>query len=347
MTIRIARVLTAAVAVSSMAGASDAAPKRHALDEIVLPMTALPSVCKADETAHAVSVQATTFYSEKYDEQIARVKSVARQAQPIRCGENAGVIYYYEYATKEDVRTVLAFLKPFIWGEKGPTSLHPEIIDTWDNIIVITSFRNPAPVAGTVMSRVGVKSTGGGSDGGLPREAQRAYEKAKKAYFAKDYKGAEKQFRSLATTMPDLQFAHLYLGHSLFYQHKYAESIPPYEKARALAAAEGRTGKQDERILNDQLGMAYGLSGRLDDARKHFEEAARKDPDYPLYYYNLACVAAEQGDLDRTLANLKLAYEHKANFLPGESYPNPREDDSFKKYLGDPKFEAVVKELGF
>ena len=147
--------------------------------------------------------------------------------------------------------------------------------------------------------------------------------------------------------MPEFGFAHLYLGHSLFYQEKYPESIPEYEKALALSGASEKMEPREERILNDQLGMAYGLTGRLEDAKRFFEGAIKKDPEYPLYYYSLACAQAELGDLDAALTNLKLAFERKANFLPGESFPNPREDDSFKRFLGNPKFEGAMKEIGF
>jgi tetratricopeptide (TPR) repeat protein len=44
------------------------------------------------------------------------------------------------------------------------------------------------------------------------------------------------------------------------------------------------------------MGMAFGMSGQVDAARKVFLDAIKKDPDYPLYYYNLACADAEQGD---------------------------------------------------
>ncbi len=225
--------------------------------------------------------------------------------------------------------------------------MHPELIDRWKNIIVVTSFRNPKPIASWVMGRVP-----GGASVGLDaketaKSAKKDFEKAEAAYKKKDYAKAEQYLRSLTVSVPDFAAAHLYLGHSLFYQGRYRESIPEYERTRVLYGREDKVELRDERILNDQLTMAYGLSGRLEDARTFVEDTIRKDPVYPFYYYNLAWVQAELGNLDAALANLKLAYEHRANFLPGESYPNPREDDSFKKYLGDPKFEATVKEIGF
>jgi tetratricopeptide (TPR) repeat protein len=181
----------------------------------------------------------------------------------------------------------------------------------------------------------------------LPPGVKQEFDKGLAAYGKQDYATAEKSFRSLVAVVPDNAMMHLYLGHSIFYQERFRDSIPEYEKAMDLGMKSGQLELLNQRILNDQLGMAYGLSGRMPEAKKHFEKAIAKDPDYPFYYYNLACAEAEAGDLDGALANLKKASERRANFLPGESLPNPREDDSFRKYIGDPKFEATVKEIGF
>ena len=39
------------------------------------------------------------------------------------------------------------------------------------------------------------------------------------------------------------------------------------------------------------------MSGNIAKARAIFEKAVAVDPDYPLYYYNLACADAEEKDL--------------------------------------------------
>jgi tetratricopeptide (TPR) repeat protein len=336
-----------ALLASSVRLAAAAADAPHTLSEIVLPGDALPENCAFDKGAHAISMQAEAQYSEDYPNQVTGAKLTAKQAQAMRCGKDAGVIYYYEYKSAEDADLALSFLRTFIWGEDHPTSMHPELINQWGNIVVVTSFRHPKPIADHVMARVGPSGSAGSRGPELPRSAKADFEKGQAAYLEKDYRKSEKYFRALTKSVPEFGFAHLYLGHSLFYQEKYPESIPEYEKALALGGISEKTKLRDERILNDQLGMAYGLSGRLEDAKRHFESAIKKDPEYPFYYYSLACSEAELGDLDAALTNLKLAFERKANFLPGESYPNPREDDSFKKYLADPKFEETMKQIGF
>jgi len=169
----------------------------------------------------------------------------------------------------------------------------------------------------------------------------------RKAFLARDYASAEKHYRTLVGLNPGSWSAHRWLAESLYYQEKYREAAPEYEKALELGARSGALQRMEERLLTDQVGMAYGLSGQLEKARTIFERAIKKDPDYALYYFNLACCHAELGDLDAALMNLKLGFDRRANMLPGETYPDPRTDDSFKSFLGNPKFEAAMKEMGF
>jgi len=181
----------------------------------------------------------------------------------------------------------------------------------------------------------------------FPRDAHSSLEKGKQAYLRKDYRQAEKHFRAVTKAKPDFWFGHLFLGHSLFHSEKYEQAIPEYEKARELGLKSGEIEQLDERVIIDQLGMSYADSGQLERAKELFEGAIKRDPDYPMYYYILGCVFAEQGDLDEAIGRLKLGFERRTNMLPGEPYPNPRTDDSFTKFLGNEKFEAALKEMGF
>lgn len=121
----------------------------------------------------------------------------------------------------------------------------------------------------------------------------------------------------------------------------------PYERALDIASKSGQLGRTEERILLDQLGMSYGLTKALDKARGLFARAIAKDPDYAMYYYNLACVCAEMGELDAAILNLGEGFERRVNMVGQETYPNPRTDDSFKGLLGNKKFERALSKMGF
>lgn len=182
-----------------------------------------------------------------------------------------------------------------------------------------------------------------GATGGSAEE----YEKAKQAYLAKDFDTAEKLFRHQTKATPGLGPAHLYLARSLFYQKKYGEAVTEYERARELVMRSGQLKPDEERLLIDELGTSYSLSGQASEAKTLFETSIKRDPDYPMYYYNLARVHARKGDLDETIANLKQGFARKDHMPAGKTWPNPREDESFEKYLKKEKFQAAMKEMGF
>jgi hypothetical protein len=325
------------------------------LSELMLQASGLPEGCVAIEGEHAISPQAAALYGGAGFGPSAGgphgagfvARPVARQAQSMRCGKDQGTVHYYQFATEADAAHGVGFIAGEVWGGDHPTPTHPELIDRWGDIVAVISFPHPEPIEKALMARNPGGTSAAAPDAGPPPGVRDDFEKGMAAYKSQDYAKAEASFRSVVAAMPDSAMAHLYLGHSIFYQDRFRDSIPEYEKAMDLGIKSAHLELLNQRILNDQLGMAYGLSGRTQDARRHFEKAIAKDPDYPFYYYNLACAEAELGDLDGALANLRKASERKAHFLPGESLPNPREDDSFKKYIGDPKFEATVKEIGF
>jgi predicted Zn-dependent protease len=178
-------------------------------------------------------------------------------------------------------------------------------------------------------------------------EIDRLTEKAEHEYSAGQFSEAERDFRQITRHAPANLFAQMHLGQALFRQEKYSEAVAPYEKARELERTGMKLSLQQHRILIDQLAMAYGISGDLKKSRALLEDAIREDPQYPINYYNLACAFAEDGDKDKVLANLSLAFQHKNQVLRGEKMPDPRADPSFQKYVRDEEFIKLMKQLGF
>ena len=95
----------------------------------------------------------------------------------------------------------------------------------------------------------------------------------------------------------------------------------------------------------DNLGMAYGISGNLKDAKATFEYGISHDPQYPLFHYNMACTYAELNDKVNAMEQLTKAFELRANAIPGEKMPDPRKDDSFARFMKDPEFSALAERL--
>lgn len=134
-------------------------------------------------------------------------------------------------------------------------------------------------------------------------------------------------------------------GSRLYQAQRYQEAIAPYQKALDLEKQKPALSPDFFRVLGDNLGIAYALSGDLKHAKEVFEYGVSRDPTYPLFHYNLACAYAEMDDLGRALPELRLAYQYKQNMIPGEEFPNPRTDDSFQRYMRNPSFLDFLKSV--
>ena len=136
------------------------------------------------------------------------------------------------------------------------------------------------------------------------------------------------------------------IGSALYLQNKYDEAIPPYQKALDLEKTEPQLNRILWRVLIDNLGMAYGMTGHLTKAKATFEQGIQADPTYPMFHYNLACTFSEMNDLDHAMQSLKTAYLHRKNHNPGEEgMPDPRQDSSFQRFMKNEAFRNLVNSL--
>jgi tetratricopeptide (TPR) repeat protein len=131
----------------------------------------------------------------------------------------------------------------------------------------------------------------------------------------------------------------------LYLDHNYAAAAQVYEKALALEKQKAGLSQTYFRVLIDSLGMSYGMTEHLPEAKKTFEYGIMRDPEYPLFYYNLACTYGEMGKMDESLEQLRFTYKYKANTIPGESLPDPLTDDSFRKFVKHKSFVSAVRQM--
>jgi len=135
-------------------------------------------------------------------------------------------------------------------------------------------------------------------------------------------------------------------GGRFFLAHQYREAIAPYQKALDIEKIAPTLDKNFWRVLVDNLGVAYGITGDLERAKEVLDYGVSQDSTYPMFYYNLACVSAKKGDANDTKVFLKLAFDYRNNVIPGERLPDPRVDDSFQRLLLlDKEFRQWVNEL--
>jgi tetratricopeptide (TPR) repeat protein len=131
----------------------------------------------------------------------------------------------------------------------------------------------------------------------------------------------------------------------LYLRHNYAAAAEQYQKVLDMEKQKPALNRTLFRVLVDNLGTSYGITGNLAKAKETFEYGITQQPGYPLFYYNLACTYGEMGKMDEALDQLRLAYKNKANMIPGEKFPDPMTDDSFSKFVKDKKFADAVKEM--
>ncbi len=130
----------------------------------------------------------------------------------------------------------------------------------------------------------------------------------------------------------------------LFEHQDPVNAAPIYAKALTMLPADD-PGHKWARVTTDQASMSYGMAGDLVRSRAINEVAIKSDPDYPLYYYNLACADAESSNAQAARVHLEQAFARKANTLPGESMPDPTKDDSILKLQSNKAFWDFVQTL--
>ena len=141
------------------------------------------------------------------------------------------------------------------------------------------------------------------------------------------------------------QFYDVFQDAQILYQnHNYQAAAPIFEQALTKLKGD-KDQTRWRRVATDQAGLAYGLAGNIPKARAIFETAVTKDPDYPMYYYNLACADAEEKKLADARTHLQQAFARKANVTQGETMPDPTKDDSFLPYRDNKEFWAFVESL--
>jgi tetratricopeptide (TPR) repeat protein len=143
---------------------------------------------------------------------------------------------------------------------------------------------------------------------------------------------------------PPDSFSKFRFATALFDHHAFAAAAPVYAGALSLVDKVDDSRKW-RRVATDQASIAYGIAGDLKSSREINEAAIARDPDYPLYYYNMACADAEEGNAAAAREHLQQAFDRRANTLPGEKMPDPTHDDSIIKLKHDKSFWDFVLTL--
>lgn len=134
-------------------------------------------------------------------------------------------------------------------------------------------------------------------------------------------------------------------GSQLYLEHNYPAAAEAYQKALDMEREKRTLSQNYFRVLVDNLGMSYGITGKLVQAKEIFEYGLTQDPEYPMFHYNMACYHGENRELSESISELRLAYKYKANGIPGETVPDPMQDDSFRYFTHNQTFVDAVRDM--
>lgn len=87
----------------------------------------------------------------------------------------------------------------------------------------------------------------------------------------------------------------------------YKTAIISYQKAFELEKQNPQLTQILWRVLLGNLATSCGITGDLNKSKDVIAYGISKDPTYPLFYYNLACVYAESKDLIEFRTEARLA----------------------------------------
>ncbi|MGZ4730973.1 MAG: tetratricopeptide repeat protein [Terriglobales bacterium] len=152
------------------------------------------------------------------------------------------------------------------------------------------------------------------------------------------------QGQSTGTAPADNTLCYLGEGSRSCLQRDYSAAARSYQKALDLEKQKLTLSRDTFRVLVDNLGMSYGISN-LKKAKETFEYGLTQEPEYPMFYYNLACTYGEMKNMQQALEELRLAYKYRANMIAGETMPDPIKDDSFRYFVGNDSFVKAVTDM--
>jgi tetratricopeptide (TPR) repeat protein len=152
-------------------------------------------------------------------------------------------------------------------------------------------------------------------------------------YFARRYDEAIEQGRQTLELDPNYATAYRILGWAYEETGLYDEAISAHLRASELT----------DYGLNftAQLGRAYALAGRQDEARKVLAELRKTSAETYVSSLDIAIIHAALGEIDPAFEWLERAYEERADHLAYLKV-NPR----LAALHSEPRFQELLRRLG-
>ena len=129
-------------------------------------------------------------------------------------------------------------------------------------------------------------------------------------------------------------------------KQKYAEAVRWYEKAMELEKAGSTLDHRQQVFLLDDLIICHGNLGHIQKAKELSELGLEQEPDYPSFYYNLACSYAELGKPESGLGKSEKSISKQVQIISGgQAWKIQRPTPRFPNTSSDPGFAEFFSGL--
>ena len=152
-------------------------------------------------------------------------------------------------------------------------------------------------------------------------------------YLVRRYDSAVEQLRKTLDLDPNFWATHLVLGASYAQKGQMSQAIPELEKAVSLGECNQSLG---------ELGHAYALSGKRQEAQKIAERLIGEWKRTHVGAYDVAIVQVGLGDTDQAFAWLEKAYEDRDFFML-----DLKDEPELDSLRSDPRFQDLQKRMNY
>ncbi len=151
-------------------------------------------------------------------------------------------------------------------------------------------------------------------------------------FFARDYDRALGQIKKAMDIDPDFLWVHFALGQIYLEQRNVRE---------AIGELEGVSTRYDSLYVLAVLGHAYGVAGRVDDAKRILEKMLAAARDQYVSEYDIALLFLGLGDTDNAFRHLENAYRAREPWLV-----RLKVDPSFDRFRDDARYRDLHARIG-
>ncbi len=101
----------------------------------------IPADCKTVDGIFPVDMQTAILWDKPELYKSLIPSPVAKRAQSFACDKkDKGTVFFFQYANQTDSTKAATFIKPLLWGEPGPTAIHPELVLEAGDLLTVVSF---------------------------------------------------------------------------------------------------------------------------------------------------------------------------------------------------------------